>query len=89
MKWLIVFALVLFNFSQAYGAIKPCEMLKAEIAAKIDTAGVKTYWLTVVKNEEIESGTTVKGKIVGSCEAGAKKIIYTKNQGLAEPNATD
>ena len=89
MRWLIVFALVLFNFSQAYGAIKPCEALQAEIAAKIDTAGVKSYGLTVVKNEEIESGTAVKGEIVGSCEAGAKKIIYTKNQGLAKPNATD
>ncbi|MCI5125306.1 MAG: DUF1161 domain-containing protein [Candidatus Electrothrix sp. AR5] len=89
MKWFIVFALVLFNFSQAYGAIKPCVTLKAEIAAKLETAGVKSYGLTVVKNEEVESSTTVKGKIVGSCEAGAKKIIYTKNQGLAKPNATD
>ncbi|MCI5138411.1 MAG: DUF1161 domain-containing protein [Candidatus Electrothrix sp. AR1] len=85
----MVFALVLFNFSQAYGAIKPCVTLKAEIATKLDTAGVKSYGLTVVKNEEIENGTTVKGEIVGSCEAGAKKIIYTKNQGLAKPNATD
>ncbi|CAK8723989.1 DUF1161 domain-containing protein [Candidatus Electrothrix aarhusensis] len=89
MRWLIVFALVLCNFSLAYGAIKPCEALKAEIAAKINTAGVKSYGLTVVKNEEIAIGKAVKGKVVGSCEAGSKKIIYTRKQGLAKPNATD
>jgi len=89
MKWLIVFALVLFNFSHAYGAIKSCEALEAEIAAKIDSAGVKSYGLTVVKNEEIEIGTVVKGEIVGSCEAGTKKIIYTKKQVPAEPTVAD
>ncbi|MCI5209385.1 MAG: DUF1161 domain-containing protein [Candidatus Electrothrix sp. ATG2] len=78
MRWFIVLALVLLNFSQAYGAIKPCEELKAEIAAKIDAAGVVSYELIVVNNEEIEIGTAPNGEIVGSCEGGTKKIVYTR-----------
>jgi len=89
MRWFVVFALVLLNFSQAYATVKPCEELKAEIAAKIDAAGVQSYELMVVKNEEIEIDTTFKGEIVGSCEAGAKKIIYMKNQVPAKPNVAD
>ncbi|MCI5212521.1 MAG: DUF1161 domain-containing protein [Candidatus Electrothrix sp. ATG2] len=78
MRWFIMLALVLLNFSQAYAAIKPCEELKTEIAAKIDAAGVASYKLMVVKNEEIEIGTAPHGEIVGSCEGGTKKIIYTR-----------
>ena len=89
MRWLIVFTLVLFNFSQAYSAIKPCETLQAEIAAKMDNAGVKSYKLKIVKNEEIETSTAIKGEIVGSCDGGTKTIFYTKKQGPVKPNAAD
>lgn len=52
---------------------KPCEVLKSEIAAKLDAHGSKGYTLEIVaKDKEAE------GKVVGTCDAGSKKIVYTK-----------
>ena len=54
-------------------AAKPCEELKAEIAQKLDANNVKSYSLEIVaKDKEVE------GKVVGACEAGTKKIVYTR-----------
>jgi len=54
-------------------AEKACEELKSEIAAKLDAKGVKNYTLDVVKTDEVK-----EQKVIGSCEAGKKKITYTK-----------
>ncbi|MCC6202600.1 MAG: DUF1161 domain-containing protein [Gammaproteobacteria bacterium] len=54
-------------------AAKPCEELKAEIAAKIDAKGVKVYTLDIVANAEVGDR-----KVVGSCDGGTKKIVYTR-----------
>lgn len=54
-------------------AAKPCEELKAEIAAKIDAKGVKAYTLEIVTNAEV--GERI---VVGSCDGGTKKIVYTR-----------
>ncbi|MCI5120630.1 MAG: DUF1161 domain-containing protein [Candidatus Electrothrix sp. AUS4] len=78
MRWLFLLALLTCYSSQVNAAIKPCEELKEEIAAKMDAKGVQSYELTIVKSEETENGTVVEGKIVGSCEGGTKKILYTK-----------
>jgi hypothetical protein len=78
MKWLIVLFLVLFSFGQACAAIKSCEELKAEIVVKIDAAGVRSYVLEIVRNDEVEIATADTGEVVGSCEGGTKKIVYTK-----------
>ena len=90
MKQFIVFlyVLTLCSFSQAHAAVqpKPCGELKAEIEAKIEAKGVQSYQLTIVGNEEIENRTAVDGKIVGSCENGTKKILYTKNPKPVESN---
>lgn len=59
----------------AFAAPKPCEELKAEIEAKIQTQNVSSYTLEVVSNEEVQD----KNMVVGSCENGTKKIIYQKN----------
>ena len=54
---------------------KPCEDLKAEIAAKLDAKGVTNYTLTIVdKGKESET----PGKVVGSCGGGTKSIVYSK-----------
>lgn len=53
---------------------KTCEELKEKIAAKMESKGAKGAVLTVVPKDE--AGKT--GKIVGSCEGGSKKIVYTK-----------
>jgi hypothetical protein len=50
-----------------------CEDVKAGIAKRLDGHGVKTYTLTVVgKNDKTD------GKVVGSCAAGAKAIVYKR-----------
>jgi len=56
-------------------AAKTCEDLKAEIAKKIEANGVKSYSLEIVPAGQVKDG---EGKVVGSCEGGAKKIVYSK-----------
>jgi hypothetical protein len=57
-------------------AVRPCEDLKAEIAAKLDAAGVKAYVLTVLANAQVADASDAK--VVGSCDGGTKKIVYKK-----------
>ncbi|MCI5166860.1 MAG: DUF1161 domain-containing protein [Candidatus Electrothrix sp. GM3_4] len=81
MRYLIIFFVIFFSLGHAYAAITPCEKLKAEIAAKIDAAGVKSYTLLVEKNDKADEGIREnRGKVVGSCEGGTKKITYIKKQ---------
>jgi hypothetical protein len=54
-------------------ALKPCEELKAEIAAKLDAKGVTNYQLAIVAAADVKEDS-----VVGSCEGGTKKITYTK-----------
>lgn len=56
----------------AMAAGKPCEELKAEIAAKLDAKGVKGYSLEIVNKGE------PAGKVIGSCEGGTKEIVYRR-----------
>ena len=55
----------------ALAAGKPCEELKAEIAAKLDAKGIANYALEIV-----DKGTAADGKVVGTCEKGTKVIVY-------------
>ena len=57
----------------AWAAVKPCEELKTEIAAKLDEKGVKHYTLTVVETDKVG-----EAKVIGSCDGGSKKITYEK-----------
>ena len=57
----------------ALAAGKPCEELKAEIAAKLDAKGVQGYSLEVVNKGD------PAGKVVGSCEGGTKEIVYRRS----------
>ncbi|WP_338521853.1 DUF1161 domain-containing protein [Pseudomonas batumici] len=59
----------------ALAATKPCEELKAEIETKIQAAGVSSYTLEIVANDEVHD----QNMVVGSCDGGSKKIIYQKN----------
>ena len=54
-------------------AAKSCEELKAEIDAKIKANGVPKYTLDIVPNAEVKDG-----KVIGSCDGGTHKIVYTK-----------
>jgi hypothetical protein len=57
-------------------AAKPCEELKSEIDAKLKAKDVKNYTLEIKPNEETKD--LKEGKIVGSCDGGTKKIVYTR-----------
>jgi len=54
-------------------AAAPCEPLRREIEAKIARAGVAAFRVTAVA-----AGASVPGKVVGSCEQGAMKIVYER-----------
>lgn len=58
----------------AYAQRKPCEELKAEIAAKVRKNGVKHFTLTIVPNAEVKDQ-----HVVGSCDGGTKKITYRRD----------
>ena len=53
---------------------KNCDELKKEIGDKLDAKGVKDYTLEVVATADVKEGA----KVVGSCEGGTKKIVYTR-----------
>ena len=57
----------------ALAAGKSCEELKAEIAAKLDARGIAGYALEIV-----DKGAAAGGKVVGTCDKGAKVIVYKK-----------
>jgi hypothetical protein len=59
--------------ANAHAAVKSCDELKSEIAAKLEAKGVKDYTLAVVASE-------IAGdkKVVGSCDGGIRKIVYTR-----------
>ena len=73
MKKMIAFLALSFVVAPAF-ASKNCEELKSEIAAKIDAKGVTGYTLEIIATEEVKDQ-----KVIGSCEAGTKKIIYKKD----------
>ena len=72
MKQLALLAAMALLSAPAFAA-KPCEELKSEIAAKLDGKGVTGYTLEIVPADQAGDK-----KVVGTCEGGAKKIVYTK-----------
>lgn len=72
MKYTAIVFVFFAGIGQAYAA-KPCEALKSEISAKLDTKGVKSYELSIVASDKVGDA-----KVVGSCEAGSKKITYVR-----------
>jgi hypothetical protein len=69
-KVLPLLALVMFASTPAL-AKKDCNELKSEIEAKIKANGVKSFTLEVVTEAK-------DGKVVGTCDGGAKKIVYKR-----------
>lgn len=57
----------------AAAAVKNCEELKNQIEERLKSKKVATYSLEIV-----DAGKKAEGKVVGSCERGAKKIVYSK-----------
>ncbi|HXN95208.1 MAG TPA: DUF1161 domain-containing protein, partial [Candidatus Acidoferrales bacterium] len=85
MKLLAAIAVLLFVSVPAHAqAAKPCEELKDEIAKKLDAKGVKGYTLDIVAKDK-----DAKGKIVGTCDGGTKKIMYNRTAAPAETPAKE
>ena len=71
---LIIAALVAFAMTgPAWAQKKSCEDLKGEIEAKIKKNGVDKITLDIV-----EKDAQSVGKVVGTCDGGAKKIVYKR-----------
>src|SRR5882724_591032 len=95
MKLLAVTGVLLFVSASAHAqapaqasaptqTAKPCEELKDEISKKLDAKGVKGYTLEIVAKDK-----DAEGKIVGTCDGGTKKLIYTKTPAAAETPAKE
>ena len=50
-----------------------CEAIRAQIEAKVRASGVREFALTIVEAD----AKGVAGKVVGSCDLGSKKIVYS------------
>jgi hypothetical protein len=74
-KTMAMAAMVLMVAAPAF-ARKSCDELKSEIDAKLQAKGVKGYTLEIKPNDEAKD--LKEGKIVGSCDGGTKKIVYTR-----------
>ena len=71
--YLLVAAALAVPISTFAQAAKPCEVLKLEIAKKLEANQVKSYSLDIVPKDQ-----DVQGKVVGTCEGATKKIVYSK-----------
>ena len=70
---LIAVALALAVSGAAWAQKKDCNELKGEIEAKIKKNGVDKFSLDVVDKD-----AQADGKVVGTCDGGAKKIVYKR-----------
>ncbi|MGH8688492.1 MAG: DUF1161 domain-containing protein [Burkholderiales bacterium] len=81
-------ALILaFAVTPALAQRKDCNELKSEIDAKIEKNGVKAFNTTIVDKD-----AQAEGKVVGTCDGGTKKIVYSRGEmpsqdGMAKPTS--
>lgn len=78
MTRMILFCLLGTAAGSAFAA-KPCDELKAELAAKLDAKHVAGYSLQVVSKSADAPGT-----VVGTCDGGSKKILYSRRSANAD-----
>ena len=78
-------------FSLSVPAMASCDDLKAQIDAKLQAKGVKSYTLDIVPVAQAAAAPVAAsgvaatpanesaGKVVGTCEGDTKQIIYKRN----------
>jgi len=69
----LVLGLSLIGVNAAWAQKKDCGELKTEIEAKIKKNGVDKFTLDIV-----DADKQAEGKVVGTCDGGAKKIVYKR-----------
>jgi hypothetical protein len=79
----IVIAVGILLVSAPLFAGTPCEEVGAEITAKLDAKGVKGYKLEVVAADKVGA----EQKVVGSCDGGKSKLVYSRGGGAASAPA--
>jgi len=76
--------LALLALAAAPAAASNCEAISAGIEAKIRAAGVARFTLGTV-----DAQAQVPGKVVGTCDRGARKIVYLRgDEAAAAPPAS-
>jgi hypothetical protein len=71
----MVLAVTLALVAMPAAAGKSCDDLKEKIEAKMNGKGVKNFTLEAVPNADVGDR-----KVVGSCDVGTKKIVYTRGK---------
>lgn len=71
-KYFLASSLILIS-ATSWAAVTSCDEIKSKIETKLEGKGVKNYTLQAVPKD-----TETKDRVVGSCEGGSKKIIYTR-----------
>ncbi len=74
MKKLVLAVCLLSLAGTAMAAGKPCDELKADLDAKLQAKGIKSYSLEVVA----KGSAADNNKVIGSCDAGTKEIVYKR-----------
>ena len=72
-KYFLASSLILIS-TPNWAAVTSCEEIKSKIETKLEGKGVKNYTLQVVA-KDVET----QERVVGNCEGGSKKIIYTRS----------
>jgi len=72
MKKMIVLAGLVLVSAPAF-AKQDCEELHARIVAKLERKKVAAYTLEIVDAREVNGR-----RVVGTCDLGSKKIVYTR-----------
>jgi hypothetical protein len=73
--WWLFGCIPAVSFStQTASASMPCSELKAKIEDGLKAKGVQSYSLTVIPTADATTG-----KVVGSCEGGTQKIVYSRD----------
>jgi hypothetical protein len=78
MKLVLALAALLSACVSSYAVT--CDVLKSEIESKIRAGGMTNFTLGVVDADS--AGTA---KVVGSCELGTKKIVYSTSRSTDAP----
>ena len=75
---------VVISSNHAWGGPLACADLQQQIEQKLNANGVKHYTLSVVETRTSDAGA----KVVGTCAAGTKKILYSRNsESIAQKTA--
>lgn len=74
-------AMVLAASAQAQ--TNACDLLKVELAARIESTGVRVYTLEAVP---ANAPVPPDAKAIGNCEAGAFKVLYSRRAAAGAPS---